>query len=140
MVRSIQSQKPGAVIVSFPCGCCPFCKSGSVIKLSTPEDFSVDLTLWKSLVSEPDLPKDDPQLVAKFAFGFKSPIITQNKLHRSSNFGLMQGAQYRYKKLMPDDILFLTRCFQSIVEMVHFGLFVVLTICTEYLLTSNNLS
>lgn len=88
----------GAFESPFPCGCCPFCKSGSVIKLPTPEFFSIDPTLWKSLVSEADLPKDDPQLVAKFALGFKSPRITQNKLHRSNNFGLMQGAPY--KKLM----------------------------------------
>lgn len=79
---------------TFPCGFCPFCKSGTPLKLKGRTDFTIDPNLWKNLVNDPNLPKDDPQLIARFALGFKSPRINQLKLSKSSNFGLMEGAPY----------------------------------------------
>lgn len=79
---------------AFPCEFCPFCKSGTPITLNQRKDFSVDPNLWRKLVNDPKLPRDDPQLVARFALGFKSPRITSTGLSKSSNFGLMEGAPY----------------------------------------------
>lgn len=80
---------------SFPCGFCPFCKSGYALKLNNVrKDFTIDPNLWKKLVSDPKVPHDDPHLIARFALGFKSPRITFTGLSKSENFGLMEGAPY----------------------------------------------
>jgi len=79
----------------FPCGFCPFCRTGSAINLNRSlEGFTIDPHLWRNLVNDAKLPKDDPQLIARFALGFKSPRINQLGLSKSRNFGLMEGAPY----------------------------------------------
>ncbi len=78
----------------FPCGVCPFCKSGSPLKLKHVNEFKIDPYLWTRLERDEKLPRDDPQLVARYALGFKSPRINQLGLPRSVNFGLMIGVPY----------------------------------------------
>lgn len=56
----------------------------------SPEDSG----LWKHLVEDPCLPRDDPQLIARFALGFKSPRLVQLKLDKSPTFGLLEGAPF----------------------------------------------
>lgn len=77
----------------FPCSYCPHCVSNGPqsFSRSTSSDDFVDDGLWKSLVGTVPLPKDDPQLIARFAMGFKSPRITQLKLDKLATFGLLEG-------------------------------------------------
>jgi ATP-dependent DNA helicase RecQ len=77
----------------FPCNYCPHCVSKAPQSFSrlTRSDDSVDDDLWKALIGTVQLPKDDPQLIARFAMGFKSPRITQLKLDKLSTFGLFEG-------------------------------------------------
>jgi ATP-dependent DNA helicase RecQ len=77
----------------FPCNYCPHCVSTAPqsFSRSTSTDDLFDESLWKALVGTVQLPADDPQLIARFAMGFKSPRITQLKLDKLSTFGLLEG-------------------------------------------------
>jgi ATP-dependent DNA helicase RecQ len=71
----------------FPCGTCPHCMSGKRLTLGKLEGFTIDPGLWKQLENDPQLPRDDPQLVARFALGFRSPQINQLRLGSSRSTG-----------------------------------------------------
>lgn len=79
----------------FPCGLCPYCKTKFPLQLPKRNLETVDSTLWDRLTRDPCLPRDDPELLIRFALGFKSPRITELKLDMNKNFGLMEGAPYK---------------------------------------------
>jgi hypothetical protein len=47
--------------------------SGKPLTLGELKGFTIDPALWKQLENYPQLPRDNPQLVARFALGFRSP-------------------------------------------------------------------
>lgn len=75
----------------FPCGECPYCKDAKPFQLPRREERALDPGLWETLVNDARLPKDDPQLIARFAMGHKSPRISQLKLDKLDTFGLFEG-------------------------------------------------
>ena len=56
--------------------------------------FSVDPSLWENLKADSKIPKDDPQLIAKFALGFSTPRISSLKLKKHPLFGAFVGMGY----------------------------------------------
>jgi len=79
----------------FPCGKCHHCQTGKPVSLPHRGGSRIDPTLWKQLENDPNLPRDDPLLIARFALGFKSPRINQLRLTNHCHFGLFEGAPFQ---------------------------------------------
>jgi hypothetical protein len=75
----------------FPCGECPHCKATEPFQLLRREESKLDPGLWEKLANDSRLPKDDPQLIARVAMGYKSPRISQLRLDKLDTFGLLAG-------------------------------------------------
>lgn len=82
------------------CGHCEFCLNGGSNPVTISADMRkrVDKTLderrWALIQTDPTLPRDNPLLLARFAAGISSPVITR-KYRRIATYGSMADHDFR---------------------------------------------
>ncbi|KAI1309213.1 ATP-dependent DNA helicase recQ [Xylaria venustula] len=71
------------------CGQCTFCEKGKPIELPPSPKRPVDMKAIREILSSVEL-RDDPRLLARIAFGIKSPRIAALKLDKIDMFGALE--------------------------------------------------
>jgi ATP-dependent DNA helicase RecQ len=81
----------GEALEGGACGHCRWCLKSTapaMVSRKLPEG-AIDEERWEQLKNLPQLPRDDPRLLARFAVGISSPRLTMLKLSRHPLFGFM---------------------------------------------------
>ena len=79
---------------AFSCGTgCQRCRSGICLQVPHVRGAKVAPNLWRQLQAA-NLPRDDPRLLARFAFGYKSPRITSLGLASNPLYGMFVGCAF----------------------------------------------
>ena len=84
-----------AQTASFSCGNrCQFCREGKATKLPPRTASSIDSAAWQAFLQIENLPRDDPRLIARVAFGSSSPRILQLKFQRHDLYGSFMNCDF----------------------------------------------
>ena len=73
---------------------CQRCRSGVRLEVPQIRGAKVDPDLWRQLKQDASLPRDDPRLLARFAFGYSSPFIAKLGLKSHALFGMFAGCSF----------------------------------------------
>ncbi|KAI1276988.1 P-loop containing nucleoside triphosphate hydrolase protein [Xylaria sp. FL0933] len=75
------------------CGHCTYCLQGKPVVLPPNPAPATDYDVIREILSACDI-RDDPRLLARIAFGIKSPRITALKLDKLESFGALQNHHF----------------------------------------------